>query len=223
MKETIDRLRMLKAFVTLIADPSKTESVFELADLGRDQRGPLLDLTLEKIAEQEGFSELYEQNYSPHIPPLQTLATYAEGSFGRAFATHMLTNGLEIEFFPPVEGNGIEKYILERGRKTHDFWHVLTGYDTSIAGEVGLQGFTLAQLESPFSAILISGGLLHSILRAPNLFTPTVSQLFEGYEMGRRAKSLIGIPIETMLEVNLAELRDWLALTPCSSRLLHTS
>ena len=214
-------MRMFKAFVTLIADPTKTDQIFELADLSRNRRGPLVDITLNKIAGQSGLLDLYEQNYSPQIPSLEVLAAYPEASFGRAFAKHMIDNGLEIEFFPRVRGAGIEKYIIECGRGVHDFWHVLTGFNTSIPSEIGLQGFTLAQLESPFSAILISGGLLHAISRAPNLFAPMVSQLFDGHEMGRRAKSLIGLPIETYLHEDLSELRARLAITPLTLQLLH--
>jgi ubiquinone biosynthesis protein COQ4 len=183
-KTLINRLSLLKAFFFLVKDPTKTDRVFEIADRGREHRGALVDQTVQAIIRQEGFLDLYRANYDPKVPPLMELATYPEGTFGREFARHMIANNLEVEFFPIPEVRGEEQFLIERGRKSHDFWHVLTGFDTSVAGEIGLQAFTLAQIRSPFSAILIAGGLLHAILRAPEIFNQMIDQLFSGYQMG---------------------------------------
>jgi ubiquinone biosynthesis protein Coq4 len=212
VNQTFHRLQMMKSFFALVGDPTKTDHVFKMADEGRAIRGPLLKITIDGIAKQDGFMELYSKKYSPTLPALSELERYPINSFGYAFARHMLDNGLEVDFFPEVSGQGLEPYVIQRGRQVHDLWHVLTGFDTSVVGEVGLQGFTLAQLNAPFSAILISGGLLHSILRAPATFTPMVEQLFAGYETGRRAKRLIGLPIEEYLKEDLGKLRARLGI-----------
>lgn len=208
MKTVLNRLRLLKAFFLLVKDPTQTDRVFEIADRGREHRGILLKQAVETIIAQDGFLDLYNKKYSPKVPPLKELESYPAGTFGREFARHMLSNNLEVEFFPIPDGQGEEQYLIERGRKSHDFWHVLTGFDTSVAGEIGLQAFTLAQIRSPFSAILIAGGILHSILLAPEIFSALIDKLFQGYQMGHGSKKLMGVPIETLLHENLSELRQ---------------
>jgi ubiquinone biosynthesis protein COQ4 len=218
MKKIVNHLKLLRAFAALVKDPTRTDRIFEIADLGRERRGPLVEEAVAFVAQVEGVKALHESNYSPQIPSLRELSKYPAGSFGKAFANHMLDNGLQVNFFPVPEGSDLEPYVISRGRKAHDFWHVLTGFDTSVADEIGLQAFTLAQTRTPFSAILISGGLLHAILHAPGIFNEMVDQLFEGYQMGRRARMILGVPIETLLHENLNELRARFQITPISKR-----
>lgn len=205
---------MLRAFLALIRDPSQTDRVFEISENGRAARGPLVVETVDRLTSDPAFMELYRSGYAPKVPSLEELAKFPEGSFGRAYARHMLDNGLAADFFPAPTGGGPERYLLERGRGSHDYWHVLTGYDTSVPGEIGLQAFSLAQLRSPFSAILIAGGLLHAITHAPQIFGAMIDQLFEGYTMGQRARTLISLPLESWLSRPLAELRIELGIVP---------
>jgi ubiquinone biosynthesis protein Coq4 len=37
------------------------------------------------------------------------------------------------------------RVLVKRGYETHDIWHVVTGFHTDVAGELGLQAFYLAQ------------------------------------------------------------------------------
>ena len=210
----VQRFKMMRAFYSLVRDPRKTESVFEMSNAGIAQRGPLVAKSVQAAVSQVGFQQLYESGYNPRIAPLAELAKYPEGTFGRAFAQHMLSNGLEVDFFPRRLGDGVESYLINRGRASHDFWHVLTGFDTSVSGEIGLQAFTLAQIRSAFSALLIAGGLLHAITRNPEIFDQTIDRLFAGYQIGLKSKSLLGVPLETLFAENLDDLRARLNIEP---------
>ena len=43
-------------------------------------------------------------------------------------------------------------YVRAHLRETHDVWHPVTGFDTDVAGELGLQAFYLAQFQAPLLA-----------------------------------------------------------------------
>ena len=45
-------------------------------------------------------------------------------------------------------------YVELRLSQTHDLWHVITGFDTMVAGEIGLQAFHLTQFPHPLGAVL---------------------------------------------------------------------
>lgn len=38
--------------------------------------------------------------------------------------------------------------------QTHDLWHVITGFDTTVVGEIGLQAFHLTQFPYPLASAL---------------------------------------------------------------------
>lgn len=214
MKKAVTRLRLMRNFLSLVRDPLQTELIFEMTELGRQLKGPLSDVTMKKVSSQEGFNDLYAQNYTFQMPTLSELLEYPAGTFGREFGEHMKANKLDIDFFPDPAGQGSERYFVERARKSHDLWHVLTGYGAGVVGEIGLQSFSLAQLRSPISAIILAGGILHTLLRNPSIYESLIDHMFEGYEMGRHAKPLIGLPIESYLHENLNELRTKLNIVP---------
>jgi ubiquinone biosynthesis protein Coq4 len=214
MNNTLIRLRLLGNFMSLVRDPLQTQKIFEMTELGRELKGPLSSVTMKKVSAQEGFQDLYSRNFTFKMPTLPALLAYPKGSFGREFAEHMKANHLDVEFFPDPSGVGSERYFVERARKSHDLWHVLTGYGAGVVGEIGLQSFSLAQLRSPISAIILAGGILHTLLKDPAIYESLIDHMFEGYEMGRRARPLIGLPIETYLDENLDSLRARLQITP---------
>jgi|694.fasta_scaffold21293_10 ubiquinone biosynthesis protein Coq4 len=54
--------------------------------------------------------------------------------------------------------------------QTHDTWHVITGFDTSVNGEIGLQAFQLTQIPYPLASVLTAHALLSTtILEADQL------------------------------------------------------
>jgi ubiquinone biosynthesis protein COQ4 len=213
MKPVI-RVKLLSNFIRLVGNPLRTDLIFEMTELARKLKGPLSEVTMKQVKSQPGFTELYESGYAPPVPTLQELLRLPSGTFGREFAEHVRENNLDIDFFPKASGQGLEQFFVERARKSHDMWHVLTGYGAGVVGEIGLQSFSLAQLRSPISAIILSGGLLHTLLKAPLIYDSLIDHMFEGFEMGRTAKPLIGLPIETYLEEDLEQLRARLNITP---------
>ena len=212
MKTFILRLRLLFTFFSLIKNPTQTEKIFFLSDKSRELPSKLLKPTLDYIMQQPGFKKLFDTNYDPPIVSLEELFSYPEGTLGHSLGVHLKTNNLELEFFPPTEGADVATYITRRVRRTHDLWHVLTGFDTSPAGEVALQAFTFAQLKAPFSALLIAISILHSLDRGQFMFLEIMEKIFLGHRVGSSCSSLIGIPLEQKLGEDVSKLRTHLGL-----------
>lgn len=119
---------------------------------------------------------------------LDALAALPEGTLGHAYATFMKSRGLTPEVFvPPREIRDERKrYISQRLRQTHDLWHVVTGYNTDVPGEVELQAFTFGQNQTPFGFFVALGGTLKSAGRRGEVFM----RVLRAHRRGRQAEQL---------------------------------
>lgn len=94
----------------------------------------------------------------------------------------------------------------------HDVYHVLTGFDTSWAGELGVWAFVAAQRYSKKHWIaVVLGCLLYPIL-APRQIPRLWRNLWAGIAMGRRSDSLILVPFEKLWARDVGELRSELGI-----------
>lgn len=77
-------------------------------------------------------------------------SSFAKGSFGESYYQFMKAHGLKPFRFSGRYTDLMEKnYLPVFYASVHDFIHVLTGYDTSFAGEAGVWAFISAQNISP--------------------------------------------------------------------------
>jgi ubiquinone biosynthesis protein Coq4 len=96
---------------------------------------------------------------------------------------------------------------------THDMFHVLMGFDTSLAGEIGVLAFAAAQgytrvqrwIGLPLAALLYP---LFSPRSTPAIFRA----LRRGWRMGKRARFLLGVRLEEKFDRPVSELRLELGL-----------
>ncbi|WP_448604541.1 Coq4 family protein, partial [Thermoleptolyngbya sp.] len=93
-----------------------------------------------------------------------------------------------------------------------DIWHLVTGFETSVFGELGLKAFELAQTRRPMSIVLICGGLLKTLTDAPESLDGILSDLSKGYRMGVEAKPFLAQKWEEHWERPLAEWRQELGI-----------
>jgi len=150
------------------------------------------------------------------LPPeidLDALARLPEGTFGRAYARFMTENALKpfsvSADLAPIAARNV---MAVRYATTHDMFHVLLGFDTSWAGEMGVLSFAAAQryhrqfrIGRAIATILypiLSPLTLRSILRAKR----------QGSALGRQGVFLLAEPLETRWEMPLATLRRQLTL-----------
>ncbi|HVG59356.1 MAG TPA: Coq4 family protein [Hyalangium sp.] len=138
---------------------------------------------------------------------LHALRTLPPGTLGRAFANHILDNCLDLSALPQLPAHTDAEYVRAHLLEVHDIWHVLTGFSTQVAGELGVQAFSLAQLGSPFAAGIITGGMANTLLFAFPERDVRMRAIVRGWLLGKRARLLFGGTWARMWERPLEEVR----------------
>lgn len=205
----ITTLRVLRSFWLLSQDPNRLEQVFAIADRGENP-AILREIAAFVSKDPQGARALRE---CPRVGELdlQKLKTLPEGTLGREFADHMIANGLDPKAIPvPEIEPGELRYIKAHLRETHDVWHVVTGFHTDVAGEIGLQAFYLAQLPSRLSAILISMAFLHLATKNIGPRDVLMGEIMRGWALGKRAKMFFGFDWAKHWSTPLADVRRML-------------
>lgn len=137
-------------------------------------------------------------------------------TLGYRYADHMLRNG----FTPPPPGNQADNAYIFVGQhlgETHDIWHIVTGCDTDVAGEIKLQAFYIAQIyPSKFWMALLAKNILKTALEAAEDSHEHMEALVQGRALGKQAKPLFGIEWNQLWETPLSTLQAQLSITPQS-------
>ncbi|MGB3756866.1 MAG: Coq4 family protein [Rivularia sp. (in: cyanobacteria)] len=150
--------------------------------------------------------------YYPQID-LNKLIKYPEGSFGREYAEHMKRNNLQtLNISPELDDVAQRNVFALRYVITHDIFHVLLGFDTSYAGEIGVLAFAAAQNYS--KSLKISfwlAKILYPII-APQQVKAIVANQLKGQELARNAKFVLGYRFEEHWNESLDKVREDLGL-----------
>jgi ubiquinone biosynthesis protein COQ4 len=146
-------------------------------------------------------------------------AALREGSLGRKYLSFMEEAGLNARDLIEAEEAGTvaqadldadRRWLADRGRDSHDLWHVLTGYGRDEAGETGLLSFTYANYSNPGIAVI----LLATIMIVPKTLGFTVERyLVQAYRRGKAA-NLDFAPYEEWLALPIDEVRRLAGITP---------
>lgn len=141
---------------------------------------------------------------------LDALAALPSHTLGYAYAHFLKSRGLTLEVFvPPREIRDERKrYVGQRLRQTHDLWHVITGYNTDVPGEIELQAFSFGQLRTPFAFFVVLGGVLKAPMERSELF----GRVARAYRRGRSADQLCYRAWEKRFDRPLADVRAELGL-----------
>jgi ubiquinone biosynthesis protein Coq4 len=209
----VKTLRMFHGFWSLSQDPNKLERVFAIADAGENRK------ILEEIAagvgrHPRGARALKECPRVGEID-LAKLSKLPEGTLGRVFADHMIANNLDPKAIPvPEIEPGDVRYVKAHIRETHDIWHVVTGFDTDVAGEIGLQAFYLAQFPAHLSAVLIAMAFVHLATKNLGASDAMMNEIMRGWTIGKRADQFFGFEWAKHWTTPLEEVRRMLNVDP---------
>lgn len=147
------------------------------------------------------------RGYAPK-QDLAVLRALPPGTLGREYARFLDANGIEpLVISLDVKERYRENPYALRYTTTHDLHHVLTGFDTGLAGELGVAAFGVGQRSAPVGpAMLWVARVFYSIL-SPGQARKIWHNLRVGREMGKRADLVIAEPIESWFEEPLERVR----------------
>ncbi|MBD2595916.1 ubiquinone biosynthesis protein [Nostoc sp. MBR 210] len=208
----VRKLKGIKAFVTLLFDETgNLEPVWQLSHSLVDSRS--FQLAIATMRENPEVANILAERYiaSPH--DLVALSQYPPDSLGYAYASQMK----ELAFQPieaGIEINSDTSYVENRWQQTHDIWHIITGFETSEIGEIGLQAFYLAQFQLPLASLLIANALIAVTVWQPQRLSVLLMAIARGWEMGKNAKPLIAQKWEEAWEKPVTVWRKELNVQP---------
>lgn len=211
-QSAVQTMRGLKAFVTLLFDDSGSlEPVWELSNSLVDS--PAFQLAIASMKTKPEVAAILSERYIAPRHNLEQLRHYPKGSLGYVYANHLQQLGFEtIE--PAIAIDSDTHYVEYRWQQTHDIWHVITGFDTTGFGEMGLQAFYLAQFQLPLSSLLIANALISATVWQPEGLNPLLNAIAQGYQMGKVAKPLIAQKWELAWEKPVSIWRTELNVQP---------
>lgn len=195
----------LASFFNIVEAPDGDfEAIDQLARTLNDAES--LKLMIEFLSRhQQGKQAFIERPLLGDIIFSQLL-TLPQNTLGYVYADHMTRNGLK-----PLPAGKVEsdlQFFRVHTRETHDLWHVVTGFDTSIFGEMQLQAFYMAQLNaSRFWSALLIKNLLKTVVYDIELVSKYMDGITRGWTMAQRAEPLFGIRWNTLWETPLQDIR----------------
>ncbi|MEO1592135.1 MAG: Coq4 family protein [Cyanobacteria bacterium J06632_22] len=145
--------------------------------------------------------------YHPPID-LQALSQLPEGTLGYEYARHMIHHNLQpFVISPHLENMARHNVFAMRYAVTHDIFHVILGFDTSYAGEMGVLAFSAAQGYSRSQFV----GLWLATVLYPLLAPGQIRQIFankrRGYRLGQQADCLLAYRFEENWAQPLDDIR----------------
>ncbi len=210
LRQNLDFLSTLKGVVTLLRDPTQTESVYDVEDGLRHTKAT--ELAVEYVKSKPEVAALFQERYLAPSVNLEALLQLSPDSLGYVYATYIKDSGFDPNFYRLVKVEDDVSYFLLRMRQTHDIWHIVAGFSTDVFGELGLKAFELAQTRRTMSVVLIAGGLLSTLFKHPDRLDELLDQIAIGYRLGAKAKPFFAKKWEENWEKSLVEWRQELGI-----------
>ncbi|MFT5685138.1 MAG: ubiquinone biosynthesis protein COQ4 [Myxococcota bacterium] len=205
----LSKIRLAAAALQVLRNPDDTEKVFVLLDEMMTDAHQA-ELT-EAIQQHPRGAEAMRRQPSLGAVDVAALAELPEGTLGKRFASFLQDNGLDPALLTD-EGSTHEDYVTRHLLETHDVWHVVTGMGSDLPGEVGLQAFYMAQLPGAAGGLIISLVMLRAALFSKGDQHALLESVARGWQLGRSAEPLAGMPWADQWETPLSEIRSDLRL-----------
>ncbi len=203
----------LESFIALTHNPAHFPAVYDMDAALRQTN--LADISVEYLKSQPPMMDLIRDRYLVPSPSIVQLLTYPKNSLAYVYASHLQSNGFEPDFYRIIPVETDAAYLNLRRSQTHDIHHVITGFGTDLAGEIGLQAFQLAQMRSPLAIALMMSAIVTTIADTTEL-SRIMAAIHQGWEMGQQAQPLLAQKWEEQWEKPLAQWQRELNVRPVS-------
>jgi len=181
-----------------------------------------IDAYVAELHKIPGIQEALEERYIAEPLSLERLKQCAPGTLGAGYLKFIVDNNLEEnlgknyrKFNEELRAAGTLdrlpddlSYMMVRGFQTHDFHHVLTGYEATIYGELALASYYLAQLRQPYHAFRVAVTTAHTAFLAPAFIPEAMDAFTDGWSYGRASKNIYFERWEDEIDTPLEVLRE---------------
>ncbi|WP_271253961.1 Coq4 family protein [Pseudanabaena sp. Chao 1811] len=197
---------LLSAFLEMVRSPDGDFGVIDrLAIASADSES--LQLMIQSLSSHSQGKLAFETYPRVGEVDLEQLAILPKHTLGYAYAQHMFKNNLKPLQIKP--SNNDYEFLGAHITETHDIWHVITGFETTIIGEIQLEAFYVSQMRfSRFWLALITKNLLKTVVYDIERSTEYMDAVSQGWLLAKHAQPLFGIDWKLLWEKPLTELRD---------------
>ncbi|PZV01815.1 MAG: ubiquinone biosynthesis protein [Cyanobium sp.] len=203
--------RVLGTFLAMTGGDDDLELVGALTDALLAT--PSYALAAEHLGHDPACAALIRERYIPGPQNLEALAALPSNTLGHAYAAELARLGYDPNLHAGMVPNSDAEYVELRLSQTHDLWHLITGFDSSTHGEIGLQAFHLSQFPYPLASLLTAQALLSTTLFEAEQLADLVEAIRTGLEMGRQAQPLFAQRWEEGWQKPLSDWRNKLNLS----------
>lgn len=207
----ITAVKIARHAFRLIRDPNRLDDAIAVADLVAQTPEAMLDIAAVMRTTPHGERALAERSRVGTLD-LAALARLPHDTLGYAFASHVKQAGIDVAALPNRPASNDASYVEAHLYETHDIWHVVTGFGTDVAGELGLLAFYLAQFPGRLSLVLLGSAMFQIWLRDIDQRDVRMAAIVRGWLLGRRARALLGVPWNTLWTRPLSEVRAQLGI-----------
>lgn len=197
------RWQLLKEIRAAMKDPARIGDVPTLkSELARARARSAIEKQLDEV---RGYHPVLEVEALSQLPP---------ATFGHQYARFLRANDLT----PIALTGNLPRDMIERNAfvarygAIHDMVHVLTGFDTSWPGEIGVWAFVGAQNYSLGFRFTAWVALAAALVRCPLRLGRAVRCFRRGRALGRGARPLIALKLEERLSSELRDVRESVGL-----------
>jgi ubiquinone biosynthesis protein COQ4 len=203
--------KLARAGYRLVKDPNRLDEVIAMADdLSADNDQTFDAILVHARATDTGRAALRDK---PRVRvDLAHLRTMPDGTFGREAARFLDARKLDPNDLPDRPARTETEWLRAHLFESHDLWHVVTGFDTDVPGEAGLQAFYFAQFPGRLPAVLLSIVMINTFLYKFEESDARMDAISHGWALGKRAEQLLGVRWNDLFALPLADVRTRLGL-----------
>jgi ubiquinone biosynthesis protein COQ4 len=219
-KPTVDRA-FAEKFLKAVDSPLDYHVYFLFHDWWAEAPQSAIDEYLAEVRAIPNARACIDEGFISEPLSMARLSQCAPGTLGQGYHKFLVDNHLEEnlgrnyrEFNEQLHDSGkLDRlpsdmsFMMVRGFQIHDFLHVLTGYDSSLMGELALAAFYLAQLRFPYHAMRLAVTLGHTAYIKPSLTVAAMDAIVDGWAYGRAAKNLNFERWEDEIDTPIEDLR----------------
>ncbi len=205
--------RALRSGLRIAKDPNRLDDVFKLFDAASKvmEGSAMARLIVDALKQDPTGAAAFRDRPRLDVDLVQ-LRQLAVGTLGYEFAAHMDRLGLDPAAIPKLEAPDEFNYAIAYLYDSHDVWHVVTGFPTDVAGELGLQAFYLAQFPARLAAMILLSGFANTLFVNFDDRDARMTAITRGWLLGKRASSLFGVRWSDLWSTPLTDVRARLSL-----------